>query len=338
MNDFRNLIVIGASAGGMQAIAKVLGGLDRNIDAAVLVVLHLSDRSNSSTITNSFQRQTDLQCEEAREGELLRRGHVYVAVPGHHLMVNNGRIRITPGAYENKYRPSIDVLFRSAAVHYANRVIGIILTGMLEDGTSGMIAIKKCGGLCIVQDPDEAEFSDMPMSVINKVMVDHKVGLDDMPHLVRGLLRESLPSEKSIPEALKTESRLAEKMASSISELKKIANPSDFTCPDCGGGLWAVKDDPLHRYRCHTGHVYTERLLQELQDKNIEESVWVSIRMLEEKANMLLLIGQRAAENNDQDLVERYGKRASDVEAHVRRLKILLELLEQDKIGFPDSA
>jgi len=338
MNEFRNVIVIGASAGGMQAIAKVLVGLDRDIDATVLIVLHLSDRSNSANIAQSFQRHTELQCEEAREGVLLQRGHLYVAVPGHHLMVNNGRIRITPGAYENKHRPSIDVLFRSAAVHYGHRVIGIILTGMLEDGTSGMVAIKKCGGLCIVQDPAEAKFSDMPTSVLNKVEVDHKVGLDDMPQLILGLLRESLPPQKPIPETSRTESRLAEKMASSINELKQIADPSDYTCPDCGGGLWAVKDDLLHRYRCHTGHVYTERLLQELQDKNIEESVWVSIRMLEEKANMLLLIGQRAAENNDQDLVERYRKRARDVEGHVERLKVLLSLLDNDDTGMSNSA
>lgn len=322
----RNLIVIGASAGGLTAIGKLLSDLPAELDAAVLIVLHLSKKSNSEIIAGTFQKKTRFRCWEAADEMEILAGNAYIAPANRQLMISNNKIKVTEGPHENKYRPSIDVLFRSAAVHGKNRTIGIILTGMLEDGTSGMSAIKRCGGICIVQEPLEAEFPDMPQSVLNNITVDYRAPLQDIPEIIKKVMGEPLPTEIPVPNELQIEATITENMMSDINQLKQIASHSDFTCPECGGGLWAIKNDPTHRYRCHTGHVYTEKLLQDLQDVKIEESIWVCIRMLEEKHNMLLLLNRR----DDESGSAFYQRRVDDVVKHINRLKLLLAKLTED--------
>jgi two-component system chemotaxis response regulator CheB len=218
-------------------------------------------------------------------------------------------------------------LFRSAAVHYSNRVIGIILTGMLEDGTSGMYAVKQCGGICIVQEPTDAEHPDMPKSVLNLVNVDHAALLTDIPYILQEILHGPLPEQQPVPEELKIEANITERMMSEINDLKKIADHSDFTCPECGGGLWKIKNDPTQRYRCHTGHVYTQNLLDEEQDGKIEESIWISVRMLEERRNLLLLMCNQAREGNHPELAGTNHQRADELNEHISRLKGVLTKL-----------
>jgi len=293
----KNIIVIGTSAGGISAVKKIVKGLDNMMDAAFFVVQHMARDSNAQLIIELFQKQTSLVCHVAADGMPIERGHLYLSPPNHHLILDKKQIVVTHGAHENKYRPSIDVLFRSAAVTFGNRVIGIILTGMLEDGTSGMSAIKRCGGICIVQDPDEAEYLSMPQSVLNNVAVDYQSNLVAIPERIREILEMPLPPEPGIPKELQIEADITRRMMSNIDDLKTIANRSDFVCPECGGGLWKVKNDPAHRYRCHTGHVYTEKLLQDNQRERLEESVWVSIRMLEEKVNLLKVMDARPERN-----------------------------------------
>jgi len=324
----RNIIVIGASAGGIGAVKKMVMGLSADLDAAFVVVLHLSTKSNAQNIADILQKQTSLRCLVARDNMLIESGNMYLAPQDNHLMVKAGLLKVNQGPHENKYRPSIDVLFRSAAVSYGNRTIGIILTGMLEDGTSGMWAVKSCGGICIVQDPVEAEYPDMPQSVINKVQADYRVYLDAIPVIIKKIVANALPPSVPVPSGLKVEAEITEQMMSHIEQLEQIADHSNFVCPDCGGGLWAIKNDPTHRYRCHTGHVYTEKLLAELQDAKIEESVWVSIRMLEEKSNMSLLMKER--NSDDPVRAQYYQNRINDIDAHVNRLKKLLILMHND--------
>ncbi len=324
----RNIIVIGASAGGIPAVKNVISGLSLGIDAAVLVVLHLSRNSNAANIAAILQKHTSLLCRVASDNIIVEPGHLYLAPQDHHLMVKEDLLKINKGAFENKYRPSIDVLFRSVAVNYGNRAIAVILTGMLEDGTSGMWAIKSCGGICIVQDPEEAEFSDMPRSVINKIEVDYKASLKEISVIIQNVMDNALPARKPVSQELLIEATITEQMMSDIDQLKKIAEHSDFVCPECGGGLWKIKNDPTHRYRCHTGHVYTEKLLSDLQDEKIEESIWVSIRMLEEKSNLLLLMAKRDGDTNKRS--EYYMSRVDDINRHISRLKRLLALLHND--------
>lgn len=244
-------------------------------------------------------------------------------------MLKKDILHLNRGPHENKYRPSIDVLFRSAAVEYGNRSIGIILTGLFEDGTSGMWAIKRCGGICIIQDPSEADFSDMPQSVLNKLKVDHQARLEDIPKIIKEILEKPLPQEQSVPQELYIEAKITEKMMSEIDEMKKIGDKSDFVCPDCGGALWELKNDPTHRYRCYTGHVFTENLLHDLKDEKIEESIWISIRMLEEKENLLLLMAKRGnGEEGERSAI--FDDRVKDVRTHINRLKSFLSRLDND--------
>lgn len=338
MSQIRNLIVIGASAGGIKAIVKLIEGFPETIDAAIMIVLHVSKKSSAENIVEIFQRHTTLKCLVAKDRTDIEKGIIYLAQPEHHLLVSGGIMRLNQGPEENKYRPSIDVLFRSAAVHFGNKTIGVILTGMLQDGTSGMYAIKSCGGLCIVQNPLEAEYSDMPRSVLKRIEVDYMADLEEIPIIVQDILSRPLPPQIAIPDELKVEADITERLMSDIHQLKKIANRSDFACPDCGGGLWEVKNDPAHRYRCHTGHVYTEKLLYELQDMQIEESIWVSLRMLEEKRSMLLLLAGRKNSNPNNSAISSLEKRIADIGEHINRLKSLVIKLSDNAADDAKSA
>ncbi len=333
----RNVIVIGASAGGIPAVKEVIAHLDHEMDLAVIVVIHVSRKSNAQHIANTFQKNSDLKCGVARNEMPLQKGHLYVAPPEHQLMVKDDRLLLTNGPHENKYRPSIDVLFRSAAVHYRNRAIGIILSGLFDDGTSGMYTINRCGGTCIIQDPAEAQFSDMPRSVLNKIKIDHMASLNKIPSIINEIINRPLPPEIPVPREIRIEAELTEKMMTDINEIKKIADHTDFTCPDCGGGLWAIKNDPVHRYRCHTGHVYTEHRLHDLQDGNIEESLWVAIRMLEEKENLVLLMAKRENDEGETEISSYYDNRIADVRKHIDRLRSFLSILNEDLHKTPPS-
>lgn len=340
-NQIRNLVVIGASAGGIKAITKIIEGLSQSMNAAYLVVLHVSRKSSATNIVEIFQRSTSLECIVAKDNLEIERGKIYLAPPENHLLVNGSVMRLNKGPEENKYRPSIDVLFRSAAVHYGHRTVGVVITGMLEDGTSGMFAIKSCGGLCIVQDPSEAEYADMPRNVMKRIKVDYMAELEEIPIVIENILNKPLPPKIAIPEEIRVEADLTEKLMSDINTLKKIADRSDFVCPDCGGGLWAIKNDPTHRYRCHTGHVYTEKLLQDLQDLKIEESIWVSIRILEEKRTMLRLLisrNTRGEQDSERNSVFALEKRVQEIDEHIIRLKSLIVKLANNSEDESKSA
>lgn len=324
------IIVIGASAGGIPAISTLCSGLPPDLPAAVFVVLHMSSLSSGENLARIFQRHTDLNCQVAEDGSNIQAGHLYVAPPNHHLLLTEGLMKVNQGTRENKYRPSIDVLFRSAAVAYRSRVIGIILTGLLEDGTSGMYAVKRCGGTCIVQEPEEAQFSDMPQSVLNRLEVDYRLPVAGIAGRLVELAERPVLASPPVPRELAIEAKITENMTSTIDDLKEIADKSDFVCPDCGGGLYAVKNDPAHRYRCYTGHVYTEQLLQDIQGLHLEESVWVSIRMLEERYNLLLLVADHAAEAGQEAVANGKKQQAAAIEKHIGQLKLLLSKLTQD--------
>ena len=194
----RNVLVIGASAGGITAIQPVINDLSPKMDLAVVVVVHVSSKSNSTLIAKIFQRNTGLKCIEASDGMGIQKGHLYVAPPEHQLMFAGSQLKVSRGSNKTRYRPSIDVLFKSAAANFGYRTIGIILTGLFGDGTLGMEAIKSRGGICIIQDPGEAKFSDMPLNVLKKVKVDHQAPLKEISGILQEILNRPLPPENSI--------------------------------------------------------------------------------------------------------------------------------------------
>ena len=324
---YSKIIVIGASAGGLKAVAELISKFPQNTSVAVFVVLHVSKQSMSSVIAQHIQKHTSLICAIPANGEPIKPGHLYIAPPDHHLMVKSNEIRIHDGPHENRWRPSIDVLFRSAAVTFGTRAIGIILTGLLDDGTSGMSAIKRSGGICIVQEPDEAEFSDMPINVLNNVDVDYRVPIADMGYILADLLSKPATPEAPIPRDLMIEADITERMNVNIDSLTKIGQLSVFNCPDCGGGLWKINDDNVHRYRCHTGHVYTEKVLMQVQSEELEETLWVAIRMLEERRNLLLTVSVHDKEAGFPDSATDKQERAEQVSMHIERLKAVLQVI-----------
>jgi two-component system chemotaxis response regulator CheB len=185
MNEPKFVIVVGASAGGLNALSEFAGQLKPEIDAAVFIVMHLSRTSISDFLMHRLQPLTQLQCEVATEGATIKKGHIYVASPNLHLLVKKGKIILGRGPEENRWRPSIDVLFRAAAAAYSTRAIGVVLTGLLNDGTTGMLAIKRSGGTCIVQDPNEAEYPDMPLSVLDNMEVNYCISLAEMGEVIQ---------------------------------------------------------------------------------------------------------------------------------------------------------
>lgn len=296
----KNVVVIGASAGGIKAVNQLITNLPEGLPMAVFIVIHMSKQSQANIIVQQLQKKTTYKCKVAEDGDSVAEGYIYVAPADQHMLLKPGKIHLVYGPHENRWRPSIDVLFRSAAVAYDARTTGVILSGLLDDGTSGMSAIKRSGGICIVQEPSEAEYQDMPISVINNVPVDHRVLIQDMGYIIADVLSKPAASIP-IPEDVKIESEITERMVSNISSMEKIATHSNFTCPDCGGGLWEIKQEGFLRYRCHTGHVYTSLALLEKQGEQMEESIWVSIRMLEERRNLLLNLLWREKENPTSD-------------------------------------
>jgi two-component system chemotaxis response regulator CheB len=293
----------------------------------VFVVLHVSKQSMAKIIAEHLQRHTKLVCQVPSNGDIIQPGHLYIAPPDHHMMIKQTGIRIHNGPHENRWRPSIDVLFRSAAVAYNSRVIGIVLSGLLDDGTSGMGAIKRSGGICIVQEPEEAEFADMPTNVLNNVDVDYRVPVTDMAYILQDLFAQPTRENKPVPKEILIEADITERLNTSIDDLSTISTPTIFNCPDCGGGLWKINQDNVHRYRCHTGHVYTEKALMEVQSQEVEETLWVALRMLEERRNLLQTIAIHDAELGLVNIAKDKEERAEQMHVHIERLKSILQTI-----------
>jgi two-component system chemotaxis response regulator CheB len=327
------IIVIGASAGGFHAMAEVAAVIPENLNIAVFAVLHMAKTSSGEVVVQHLQKKTGLICRVATDKLEIESGHLYLAPPDHHLMVKNGVMRVHNGPRENRWRPSIDVLFRSAAASYDSHVTGIILSGMMDDGTSGMSAIKRSGGTCIVQEPEEALFPEMPRNVLNTVNVDYQVPLSDIGYILRDNLSKPPTASPPIPDDVRIEAEITEKMISGMEELEKIGTRSNFSCPDCGGGLWKISHDGVHRYRCYTGHVYTEHLLNEKQHEGFESSLWVSIRMLEERRNLLNTIALHEREAGRIAESETAKERSAEMDIHLERLKSVLYALDKPSTG-----
>jgi two-component system, chemotaxis family, protein-glutamate methylesterase/glutaminase len=315
---------VGASAGGINAVSELISQLNPPINLAILIVLHLSKTTLGDIFITRLQKYTSLPCKIAEDKEIIKPGHIYLAPPDAHLLVKDDRLLIGHGPAENRFRPSIDVLFRSMAANYGEKAIGIILSGFLNDGTSGMLAIKESGGHCIVQDPNEAEYPDMPLSVLETFDADHCVSLKQMGKIILEVSKIKKIKGVLPPEKVVAESRISEKVATGIEDVSKLGKKSVFACPDCGGGLWSIKNGHVKHYRCHIGHAYSEKDLVVKQSETIENTLWVAIRMMEERKIML----RKLAAENDLRGFERmsatYKEQSEQLEIHIEKLKKLL--------------
>jgi two-component system chemotaxis response regulator CheB len=318
------IVVIGASAGGLNALKEMVSGLQKGLDVAYCVVLHLSRKGIGDFVVHSLKSSTNMSCSLASDGGNIHKDHIYVARPNQHLLVKDNKFLMGPGPEENRFRPSIDVLFRSAAVAYSSHAIGIILSGMLDDGTSGMWAIKRSGGTCLVQDPNEAEYPDMPLSVINNMDVDNVVRLDEFGEAIAAALVKKKGKKKPVPKEVIQESLIAEKTAVRIEDIETIADKSEFACPDCGGNLWEVKGDIVKRYRCHIGHGYTQRDLVVKQAEVAGNTLWVALRMMEERKHLLKKLEIDSTKKGHKATSQRHIIKHDEMERHIEKLKKIL--------------
>jgi two-component system chemotaxis response regulator CheB len=331
----RDIVVVGTSAGGVEALQHLVALLPRDFPAALLISVHFPERG-TSVLPRILSRAGPLPAEHARNGEPILPGRIYVAPPDHHLLLDVRGLRVVRGPKENGNRPAIDPMFRSAAVAFGPRVIGVVLTGNLDDGTSGLAAIKRRGGVTIVQDPADAAFPSMPQSAIQHVDVDRIVPLRDVPATLAELMAENGPlNEYPLMADDVRENALA------AGDLDTIEDPahhpgtvSAFGCPDCGGVLWEIKEGDFARYRCRVGHAWTGDALLIEQSATVDEALWVALRALEESAALHRQIARRHESKGMRAFARRCVLQAETAEAHAA---IVRESLLRERRG-PEQA
>lgn len=318
------VVVIGTSAGGFFALAELISQLNAEMDAAFFVVMHLSNHGIGGYLVNQMQKYTSLFCTEVEEKVPIKKSTIYFAQPNKHLIIKDKNVILGSGPQENRWRPSIDVLFRSAAAAFDGHTIGIILTGMLDDGTAGMSTVKSCGGTSIVQDPNEAEYPDMPLSVMKETTVDYCVPLSQMGSVLTNIIATKEVVKTSIPPDIIKEVAIAEDGAAGIDELEKIGQQTVFSCPDCGGVLFEIKNGHPTRYKCHTGHTYSLNNLLLKKNKTMESALWVALRTLEERKKLLSQLVEKNIKKGLHRTATGYSEKINQLQGQVDNLKQIL--------------
>jgi two-component system chemotaxis response regulator CheB len=311
------IVVIGTSTGGMAALRELVAQLPASFNAPVFIVQHMAADADATVLAAVLDESGPLACTVAVNGQRFRAGHIYVAPADNHLLLRKAGMIVTKGARENRYRPAIDPLFRSAAVTHGARVISVVLTGSLDDGTEGTRAVKRCGGTTVVQDPRDASYPDMPSSAL-AVKVDHCVALSELGVLLDRLVRTRAGKRKAIPEDIQIEATIAERVLSDVRAVDTLGKQVPYNCPGCGGVLWKIEKSKTLRYRCHTGHSFTAATLLAEQSGKIEETLWITLRMLEERRNLLRAMRERR--QGTQSAIER----ERDTEIHINRIRDIL--------------
>lgn len=293
----RDIIVVGSSAGGVNALKEIVASLPKDFNASIFIVQHVSADS-VSLLPRILSYTGPLNAVHPNDGDLIQPGMIYIAPPDRHMIIERDRILIKKGPKENRFRPSIDALFRSAAYNYGSRVIGVVLTGMLDDGTSGMWSVKRLGGLGIIQQPQEAEYPSMPTSVLEYVKVDYVVPLEEIAPLLGDLIKlpvtsETDPVHNSELEKMRTEIDIAAEQNAFLKGIISMGEFTPLTCPECNGALIKLTEGNLIRYRCHTGHSYLPSSLLADVTQSVEVKLWQALKNLEE---MVMLMEDSAKE------------------------------------------
>jgi len=326
----RQIIVIGTSTGGIPALRELLAQLPGDLPAAIFVTMHIGD--HASLLPNFLAKATPLEVRFALPEEKVCNGRVYVAPPDRHLLIEQGKVRLVRSAKENHSRPAIDPMFRSAAISYGNRAIGVLLTGELDDGVIGLQAIKAYGGLALVQDPRTAPAPSMPENALRYVKVDASLPADELGKVLAQTVEQRrtdapVVGESKRIEPFATENDLAyDSSAGGAQALNSIGQVSGMSCPECGGGLWELGLSPP-RFRCHTGHSYTSSTLLQSQDQSVEEALWVAVRALHEKQLLLGRLAQSSKEAGRNSALEEYELADQELESHKEALKALITKL-----------
>lgn len=309
------IIVIGASAGGVDALPRLIASLPADLPASVFVVLHIPGLG-PDLLEQVIGRHAALKVKNGSDAEKIVPGRVYLAPPDYHLQMEVGHVRVTRGPRENRHRPSIDALFRSAAEAYGPRVTGVVLTGYLDDGTAGLNSVKTHGGTAIVQDPTDAAVPGMPQSALRNVEVDYCVPLAEIgPLLIRLSTGQSLPPRNAAASPREKRQMTPKEMED------KFGPPTGFICPECNGPLWETRTGMAMQFRCHVGHAYSPDSLLADHADGLERALWSAVRTFDEQAALLRRLGERRfrSQSYGTNLEERAAKFEGDAEA-IRKL------------------
>jgi two-component system chemotaxis response regulator CheB len=328
----RNIIVIGASAGGFEAVKKLVADFPADLPAAVFIVWHMPPDVRG-VLPQVLNRENKITAVNAIDGEPIQFNRIYVAPPDRHLLLEKGHVRVTRGPKENRFRPAVDPLFRSAAYIYVSRVIGIVLSGSLDDGTAGLWTIKNRGGIAIVQDPEDAEVPSMPQNALKAVEVDYCVPVSEMSLLITRIVSEDIAEmvEPDMKEDKKTEMelRIAKQEIALELGILHLGDFTPYTCPECHGVLSLIKEGDILRYRCHTGHAYSvDSLLSSITEK-IEDTLWDAVRGVEESAILLNELGDYYANKNHPKFAAVYFKKATEAETRAKQIRQVILSHEQ---------
>lgn len=321
----RDLVVVGASAGGVEALQAFVHDLPTELEAAVLIVLHVPAVGHS-VLPDILTRSGPVPARHARNGDRLEHGRILVAPADHHLVVMGDRVLLTRGPQENGHRPAVDVLFRSAARSRGPDVVAVVLSGVLDDGTAGAAAVVSRGGTVLAQDPADALYAAMPEHVIDRVSVQLVAPAAELAKaVVNALATAPLPVPNDPSELMRLETALAAMDDDAMNAEDRPGKPSGFSCPDCNGALFEIRDDDVFRFRCRVGHAWSAHTLFTEQAQSLDSALWMALRSLEEKAALARKLAAQAEARWNPLSASRFIEQASEAVHAASLIRGLLE-------------
>lgn len=315
----RDIIAIGGSAGSSAVLQQVMADLPADLPASLFVTTHVPSQS-ASYVANMLARTAKLRVVEAIDGQPIERGCVYVAVPDHHLLVIDGTVRLGDGPRENMARPAIDPLFRSAALSYGSRAVGVVLSGLLNDGAAGLWAIKACGGTAVVQQPLDAQADQMPLAALETVEVDEVAAAKDLGAALIRIAQSTAGESLPLPDSVPLEVQIAGGARLGSQALREIADPSALSCPDCQGVLSEVRDEEPLRFRCQTGHAYTAEVLANRREE-VDEAMRIALRIMEERVTLVRRTAEDARRTGRNAVADLYQERVREYSGYADTLR-----------------
>ena len=318
--EFRkDIITIGGSAGSGAVLKRIVADLPADLPASIFIATHVPAHG-SSILTDILSSKAQLPVSQAIDGQPIERGHIYVAAPDRHLLLLGETIRLGPGPRENMARPAIDPLFRSAALSFGSRTVGVVLTGMLNDGASGLAAIKARGGTTIVQHPLDAESDQMPLAALEASEIDYVAPVGDIAGTLIDIVRMEAGPSPATTDALRLEVEIAAGARLGSQHLRDLADPSALSCPDCQGVLSEIRGSRPLRYRCQIGHGFTGEFLASRID-DVDEAIRIAMRIMEERVTLVERMARDARDTGRGAVAELYEARGEEYRRYAATLR-----------------
>jgi two-component system chemotaxis response regulator CheB len=315
----KDIVVIGGSAGSHAPLKRIMADLPGDFPATILVATHVPMNS-AGFLADALASAGPLPVARAVDGMPIERGCVYTAVPDRHLLLVDGIMRLGDGPRENMTRPAIDPLFRSAALAYGPRAVGVVLSGLLNDGASGLSAIKACGGTAVVQHPLDAHADQMPLAALEAVTPDNVVPADQIGRTLADIVASDAGKAVAPPDSLAMEVEIAGGARLGSQGLREIADPSALSCPDCQGVLSEIRNEKPLRFRCQIGHAMTAEVLASRTD-NVDEAMRIALRIMEERVTLVTRMAEDARTAGRTAVAELYEARAVEYGGYAQVLR-----------------